>query len=185
MTFVQRTACKTHAKKRHNIEIKYITSSKIYLLITFFRIYPRNPECPQSEASLAQLSLEQRLEQQQIQQRLQQQQLPQQHHMPVHQQQQQQQHIVPVVTSVMDPAQQIQTVTLSSNQSIQVNCKIPTYVFPSLLSSPSPKIKTKRPGADTKITWVARPSSTTHQPITFNHEGVYLLHPNPNFRILS
>ena len=90
----------------------------------FFRIYPRNPECPQSEASLAQLSLEQRLEQQQIQQRLQQQQqLPQQHHM---QQQQQQQHIVPVVTSVMDPAQQIQTVTLSSNQSIQVSLQNPS-----------------------------------------------------------
>ena len=87
----------------------------------FFRIYPRNPECPQSEASLAQLSLEQRLEQQQIQQRLQQQQqLPQQHHMP------QQQHIVPVVTSVMDPAQQIQTVTLSSNQSIQVSLQNPS-----------------------------------------------------------
>ena len=41
MTFVQRTACKTHAKKRHKIEIT---------------IYPRNPECPQSEASLAQVS---------------------------------------------------------------------------------------------------------------------------------
>ena len=91
----------------------------------FFRIYPRNPECPQSEARLAQLSLEQRLEQQQIQQRLQQQQLPQQHHMQL-QQQQQQQHIVPVVTSVMDPAQQIQTVTLSSNQSIQVSLQIPS-----------------------------------------------------------
>ena len=24
MTFVQRTACKTHAKKRHNIEIRYL-----------------------------------------------------------------------------------------------------------------------------------------------------------------
>ena len=58
MTFVQRTACKTHAKKRHNIEIT---------------IYPRNPDCPQSEASLAQLSLSQRLEQQHIQERLQQQ----------------------------------------------------------------------------------------------------------------
>lgn len=95
--------------------------------ITFsiFRIYPRNPACPQSEASLAQLSLEQRLEQQQIQERLRQQlpqQLPQppqlQHAAP---QQQQQQHVVPVVTSIMDPVQQIQTVSLSNNQSIQVS----------------------------------------------------------------
>ena len=68
MTFVQRTACKTHAKKRHNIEIT---------------IYARNPDVPQSQASLAQMSLSQRMEQQQIQERLRQQQQ--------HQQQQQQQ----------------------------------------------------------------------------------------------
>ena len=92
--------------------------------ITFsiFRIYPRNPACPQSEASLAQLSLEQRLEQQQIQERLRQQ-LPQQLPQPPqlqHTAPQQQQHVVPVVTSIMDPVQQIQTVSLSNNQSIQV-----------------------------------------------------------------
>ena len=63
MTFVQRTACKTHAKKRHNIEIT---------------IYARNPDVPQSQASLAQMSLSQRMEQQQIQERLRQQQQQQQ-----------------------------------------------------------------------------------------------------------
>ena len=83
MTFVQRTACKTHAKKRHNIEIT---------------IYARNPEVPQSQASLAQMSVSQRMEQQQIQERLrqdqQQQQQQQQHEQ---QQQQQQQGTVPGV----------------------------------------------------------------------------------------
>ena len=48
MTFVQRTACKTHAKKRHNMEIT---------------MYTRNPEVPQTQASLAQMSLAQRAEQ--------------------------------------------------------------------------------------------------------------------------
>jgi len=55
MTFVQRTACKTHAKKRHNIEIT---------------MYTRNPEVPQTPASLAQMSLAQRMEQQQMQERI-------------------------------------------------------------------------------------------------------------------
>ena len=55
MTFVQRTACKTHAKKRHNIEIT---------------MYTRNPEVPQTPASLAQMSLAQRIEQQQLQERI-------------------------------------------------------------------------------------------------------------------
>jgi len=55
MTFVQRTACKTHAKKRHNIEIT---------------MYTRNPEVPQTPASLAQMSLAQRMEQQQMQERM-------------------------------------------------------------------------------------------------------------------
>ena len=110
-----------------------LISSRLYpFFLTSFntsfilRIYPRNPECPQSEATLAQLSLEQRLEQQKIQQRLRQQQHQQLQHQqniyPQQQQQQQQQHTVPVTTSVMDPAQQIQSVTLSSNQSIQVGC---------------------------------------------------------------
>ena len=76
MLFVQRTACKTHAKKRHGIEIT---------------TYPRNPACPQSEASLAQMSLTQRLEQQQILERLQlgaqQQQMEVQQQLEAHQQQ--------------------------------------------------------------------------------------------------
>jgi len=55
MVFVQRTACKTHAKKRHNIEIQ---------------VYTRNPDVPQSSASLAQMSLAQKLEQQQLQDRV-------------------------------------------------------------------------------------------------------------------
>ena len=55
MTFVQRTACKTHAKKKHNIEIT---------------MYTRNPEVPQTAASLAQMSLAQRMEQQQMQERV-------------------------------------------------------------------------------------------------------------------
>ena len=78
MTFVQRTACKTHAKKRHNIDIT---------------IYARNPEVPQSQASLAQMSLSQRMEQQQIQERLRQDQQQ--------QQQQQQQHQEVTATSVV------------------------------------------------------------------------------------
>ena len=55
MTFVQRTACKTHAKKRHNIEIT---------------MYTRNPEVPQTPASLAQMSLAQRAEQAVLQERV-------------------------------------------------------------------------------------------------------------------
>merc|ERR1719208_276751 len=55
MTFVQRTACKTHAKKRHNIEIT---------------MYTRNPEVPQTPASLAQMSLAQRAEQALLQERV-------------------------------------------------------------------------------------------------------------------
>ena len=36
MTFVQRTACKTHAKKRHNIEIRYLVQqfSANFLMLT-------------------------------------------------------------------------------------------------------------------------------------------------------
>ena len=123
MTFVQRTACKTHAKKRHNIEIRYLVqqfSAQLPNVDSQLRIYPRNPECPQSEASLAQLSMAQRLEQQQIQERLQQQQ---QHQQQLQQQQQQLQHRVPVIASGpahTDPG----TVTLSTTPSIQVGSRV-------------------------------------------------------------